>query len=86
MIIKQTLSKKEIKLIENAIAKLTPIYEKAMQRKIQADEISLLWATYSGCFMPYRGGEKEMTEILNSNIEHWQNYKPIKRSIGYAGI
>ena len=49
-----------------------------MNRKIQQDEINLLWATYSGCFMPYRGGETEMNEILNSNIEHWSNYKPRK--------
>lgn len=77
-VITQYLSDEQVNLIEQAIQKLTPIYEKAMNRKIQQDEINLLWATYSGCFMPYRGGETEMNEILNSNIEHWSNYKPKK--------
>ena len=86
MIIKQGLTKKEIEMIEKAIEKLTPVYEKAMGRAIQQDEIDLAWATYSGCFMPYRGGEQEMNEILNSNIKYWSNYKPKKRIIGYAGI
>ena len=78
-IITQYLTDEQVQLIENAIAKLTPIYEKAMGREIQPDEISLLWATYSGCFMKYRGGEEEMNEILNSNIKHWSNYTPKKR-------
>ncbi len=77
-VITQYLTEEQEQLIEQAIQKLTPIYEKAMNRKIQQDEINLLWAAYSGCFVKYRGGEAEMNEILNSNIQHWSNYKPKK--------
>lgn len=73
-VITQYLSDEQVQLIEQAIQKLTPIYEKAMNRKILQSEIDLLWATYSGCFMKYRGGETEMNEILDSNIKHWSNY------------
>ena len=48
MIIKQNLTKKEIEIIEKAIEKLTPVYEKAMGRAIRQDEIDLAWAHIQG--------------------------------------
>ena len=74
----QYLTDEQENLILNAIEKFTPIYEKAMHRKIRQYEIDLLWYTYSGCFMPNRGGEKELNEILNNNIKYWSNYIPKK--------
>lgn len=74
-VINQILTEEQKNAINKAIATLTPIYEKAVNRPISQSEIDRLWWTYSGCFMENRGGEEEMNEILNDNIRYWSNFK-----------
>ncbi len=74
-VINQILTEKQKNAINKAIATLTPIYEKAVNRPIHQSEIDRLWWTYSGCFMENRGGEEELNNILNLNIRYWSSFK-----------
>ena len=74
-VINQILTEEQKNAINKAIATLTPIYEKAVNRPIRQSEIDSLWWTYSGCFMENRGGEEELNNILNLNIRYWSSFK-----------
>ena len=74
-VINQILTEKQKNAINKAIATLTPIYEKAVNRPISQSEIDRLWWTYSGCFIENRGGEEELNNILNLNIRYWSSFK-----------
>ena len=74
-VINQILTEEQKNAITKAIATLTPIYEKAVNRPIRQSEIDRLWWTYSGCFMENRGGEEELNNILNLNIRYWSSFK-----------